>query len=348
VVMGDPAFGLVCQNRDDNGDWVSGAGFAWAKWLDARMNRAESSRVLYVACTRAADLLLLSGCSEGSRGDNWLKQILEAWPAESEGPDDEVIELNGFGLRVRRPVYLEPVPAAKAPFGGRPAAEDVAEPLDERRIRPVEPGLGAVAATALPRLLGDDPVPVRPFRTPDKRHGTALGDLVHLALSQWDCLAEDAGARRQRLGRWAVRLGLTEPLASQIVRRAEQTISAFRGSELYRRASAASERYAELPFALPVGGSTVRGALDLLFQDEQGHWTLVDWKTNYVPPGVPSVAAEERHRTQLAVYAQAARAFTGQMPKTVVCFLRPSVRAVAYARDLLEAEWERVCRELQG
>ncbi len=347
VVMGDPAFGLVCQDRDDNGDWVSGAGFAWARWLDRRMDRAESNRVLYVACTRAADLLLLSGCSEGSRGDNWLKQVLEAWPTDSQGQEDEVLQLDGFGLRLRRPAYVEPVPAAKAPARGRPAAGDGAQPLDESRIRPVEPGLGAVAATALPRLLGDDPVPVRPFRTPDKRHGTALGDLVHLALSQWDCLAEDAGARQERLARWALRLGLTEPLAFDIVERAEQALSAFLGSDLYRRASVARERYTELPFALPVAGSTVRGALDLLFRDEQGGWTLVDWKTNYVPAGEASAKAEREHRTQLAVYAQAARAFTGEMPKTVVCFLRPTVREVAYARDVLEKEWERVCRALR-
>ncbi|MGI6209893.1 MAG: UvrD-helicase domain-containing protein, partial [Anaerolineae bacterium] len=88
-VMGDPAYGLVCMDRDENGDWVKPAGYAWAEWLDGRMERAESNRVFYVACTRAADLLVLSG--RPGTSDSWLAQVMRAWEIAPEGPEDEAL-----------------------------------------------------------------------------------------------------------------------------------------------------------------------------------------------------------------------------------------------------------------
>lgn len=346
VVMGDPAYGLVCQDRDDNGDWIGGAGFAWAKWLEGRMDLAESFRVLYVACTRAADRLLLSG-RPGS-GDTWLAMVMDAWQVSAEGPEDEVVGFGGYSLRVRRPPYREPEPAgyqaARSTRGGRGSDSAV----DLARVHEVKAPVGAVAATTLARLLEGASRPPRPFRPWSARVGPALGDLVHLALSDWACLEGGDGALRGRLERWAARLDLGDDVAERAIGGALKTLHGFRGSPLFVRACAASERYTELPFALPVGGSTVRGALDLLFRDDQGGWTLVDWKTDYVVEDEAVARAEREHRTQLAVYAQAARAFTGGMPHTLICFLRPHVRELPYTREALDEEWVRIGTALRG
>ncbi|MCA9947840.1 MAG: hypothetical protein KC449_30370, partial [Anaerolineales bacterium] len=82
-ILHDPAFGLVCQRRDELGEWQKPAGFLWAEWLNEQMELAESKRLLYVACTRAADLLILSGRQSG--GANWLNDICAAWEIEAEG-----------------------------------------------------------------------------------------------------------------------------------------------------------------------------------------------------------------------------------------------------------------------
>ncbi len=347
VVMGDPAYGLVCQDRDDNGDWIGGAGFAWAKWLDGRMDRAESFRVLYVACTRAADRLLLSGRPGSSTSDTWLAMVMDAWQVAAEGPEEEVVGFEDYSVRVRRPAYREPEPSGYHPARSTRSGGDVIA-VDPARIREVKAPVGAVAATTLARLLEGASRPPRPFRPRSARVGPALGGLVHLALSDWVCLEGDDGALRGRLERWAARLGLSNDLAERAVGGALKTLHGFRRSGLYAKACAAQERYTELPFALPVGGSTVRGALDLLFRDDGEGWILVDWKTDYVAEDEAVARAEREHRAQLAVYAQAARAFTGAAPRTFICFLRPHIRELNYSPHDLEEEWERVQRALQG
>ena len=72
-ILHDPEFGVVCQLRDANGDWVKPASYLWAEWLNERMELAESRRLLYVACTRAADLLILSGKPGEPR--SWLTAL---------------------------------------------------------------------------------------------------------------------------------------------------------------------------------------------------------------------------------------------------------------------------------
>ena len=58
----DPNAGPVCDPpRDDPGDKTKPFAVAWAKALTARREQAEHRRLLYVAATRAADHLILSG-----------------------------------------------------------------------------------------------------------------------------------------------------------------------------------------------------------------------------------------------------------------------------------------------
>ncbi|MEX2274792.1 MAG: ATP-dependent DNA helicase [Actinomycetota bacterium] len=58
--------------------------------------------------------------------------------------------------------------------------------------------------------------------------------------------------------------------------------------------------YAERPFLLRVGESTVRGRIDAIYGDEDGAWEVVDYKTGRVPPADDPVA-----RLQLDLYALA-------------------------------------------
>ncbi len=86
-ILHDPAYGLVCKGRDDNGDWTSPASFTWASWMDKRMDEAESRRLLYEACTRTANLLILSG-KVGER-NSWLQKVLSAWEIDAVVEDEE-------------------------------------------------------------------------------------------------------------------------------------------------------------------------------------------------------------------------------------------------------------------
>ena len=88
-ILHDPMFGLVCQVREENGDWAKPMSYRWAEWLDGRMEQAESKRLLYVACTRAADLLILSGSAK--ENGSWLGTLAAAWDldlGEERGRED--------------------------------------------------------------------------------------------------------------------------------------------------------------------------------------------------------------------------------------------------------------------
>jgi DNA helicase-2/ATP-dependent DNA helicase PcrA len=54
----------------------------------------------------------------------------------------------------------------------------------------------------------------------------------------------------------------------------------------------------EVPFETTVGGLVLRGRIDAVFADDDGGWTVVDWKTGAEPTGTARRAAE----VQLAAY----------------------------------------------
>ncbi|GAB3941819.1 ATP-dependent helicase [Corynebacterium tapiri] len=91
--------------------------------------------------------------------------------------------------------------------------------------------------------------------------------------------------------------GIDEPAvdAAQL----EELKEAFLASEWAQR----TPTYVEHPFEVSIGETMVRGRMDAIFQDSDGTWTVVDWKTGHVPTGQQLRSAE----IQLAVYAEAWR-----------------------------------------
>jgi ATP-dependent exoDNAse (exonuclease V) beta subunit len=87
--------------------------------------------------------------------------------------------------------------------------------------------------------------------------------------------------------------------------------------ELLRRARTAADRGAcrrETPVALSLaGGTVVEGIVDLAFE-ENGIWTVVDYKTDREL----AAAGEERYRRQVAIYAAAIAQATGQGAKATI------------------------------
>jgi DNA helicase-2/ATP-dependent DNA helicase PcrA len=63
----------------------------------------------------------------------------------------------------------------------------------------------------------------------------------------------------------------------------------------------------EVPFATVLDGVVIRGRMDAVFQDADGTYDVVDWKTGRMPSGVDAKAAA----VQLAAYRQAWAALAG-------------------------------------
>lgn len=95
----------------------------------------------------------------------------------------------------------------------------------------------------------------------------------------------------------------------------EQLKASFEASHWARRTPA----YVERPFELAIGDAVVRGRIDAIFEDADG-WTVVDWKTGQKPRPADMEAA----KLQLAVYREAWRRITddGRKVRAVFFYVR--------------------------
>jgi len=96
--------------------------------------------------------------------------------------------------------------------------------------------------------------------------------------------------------------------------------------------AAAQQMYRELEFILawPPGTDTpdapyLRGYIDCLYQDANGNWRLVDYKTGHASEETLTQAAAA-YEMQMLAYGLAAEEILGQPPDALVlCFLRPGL-----------------------
>ena len=76
------------------------------------------------------------------------------------------------------------------------------------------------------------------------------------------------------------------------------TFAELKDSFLQSRWSDRTPSFVEHPFEVVIGGHVIRGRMDAVFQEPDGTWLVVDWKTGQTPKG-PEMAAAI---IQLAVY----------------------------------------------
>jgi len=374
-VLHDPEFGIVCELRDANGDWCKPAGYRWAKWLDERMELAESRRLLYVACTRAADLLILSGKPGEPR--SWLTALTGAWDLAPDEAVDTVVQRAGYSLAVCCPVPLsengerdgrsfdsrpphsaalrsgcsgQPDPARRPGGHDNSGAAGMAEMSPLALPLPFALAPRPIAVTHLQRRLdeeaGELPV-LRPAVLAGRADGRPqsaprylVGNLAHRALADWKCLSMPSEELRSRLAAWARRSGLTEPGAVEhAVDQVLHLLGNLRRSTLFGDIAGAEERHAEIPFSLATPAGVLHGVIDLLFRDRAGGWRLVDWKTEPVGKEQALQDAVRPHLLQLAVYARAAERFLGLRPRVEVCFLARVAAVYPCTAAELEAAW---------
>lgn len=281
---------------------------AFHSWL-TRLERAREDeeywRILYVACTRAADYLCLTGiqAGEGAR-PTWVSAAVEAFEL---APADLV--------DVRKP---EPVDAAQMRRLSRapapiPDAEDeveVAAPLVARpRVIPIRT---STPVTALREEAG-----------PAARaagHGDGLaalrGNVAHRALElRYGRGTEpdvDALAREMR------EAALPGEALRRVADEVRDMMERFESTPLARVLRGA-EAHFEVPFVYDWDGVPVHGVLDLAYVAD-GHWNIVDFKTDALRGSLRD--ASWPYLAQLGLYGLALERATGSRPALSLLFLR--------------------------
>ena len=265
---------------------------------------AEHKRLFYVAATRAADTLYVSG-DEAGRGDAWLKSAKEALEGGPTG-----------GVEVR-----PPLPVDMRSIARRPAPSPVAAPPEDAEVDYM------ADLVARPRVIPlRSSTPVTALKEPASadaftRHGDGLGlvrgNLAHVAIELWFTTGE-----RPSLPRLARTLGadLDERAATQVVTEVDTMLDLFDASPLAATLRDPDTRaHFELPFSWDWDGVPVHGTIDLAYE-AGGAWRVVDFKTDDVRGDVADTAAP--YLPQLALYASALERATGQRPEASLLFLR--------------------------
>lgn len=269
---------------------------------------AEERRLLYVAATRAAELLVVSRFKEGRSPWSQLEPFLEGCPALTPGP-------------VPAPEESELPALTVFPEEGefRARWQDLATPGFRRRsitaaVREGQPE-ALMAALEAPAELGPD-------------GGAAWGTLIHRLLEHCMRRPELTATELTRLARWFT---YQDELLSELAEEAVRSVESVRASDFWGQAMQAGERLVEVPFALTQPGEDGQetlyyGVLDLALRQREG-WDIVDYKTDRRE----LEELVDRYAAQVLTYAQLWRHLTGEEVRYAGLF---GVREMKLSRDL--------------
>jgi ATP-dependent helicase/nuclease subunit A len=296
---------------------------ATADRIRSRENE-ESNRLLYVAMTRAAEHLILSySCGKKKPGE-WAKKVDEMFRLADRPPSPEahILEADGFQARVLI-TDVDPPPDANtmADPGFEVTAQDRAQVFQIPRPVLDEQYETATNATSLatfarcPRRYYLE----RYIGWNDGRHGRFDAEQVSegsdlIEENDPEGSAAELGSKVHEL--LANRPGFYSDTARELAK-------VFFESDLGRLAAKAARAEREWDFIADLGGTLVRGSIDLWFE-ENGQVSLVDYKTDDVAAGEVSERAAA-YAPQLALYAIALEQALGKRPaRAYLHFLRPN------------------------
>ncbi len=278
------------------------AGWEELEKAEEVFDEAEKLRLLYVAATRAREMLVVSvwkqGKSENAQGP-WC--ALAPYLAE-ELPDPG-------------PSPAAPGPAPLSAVG--PELEAFRAERSRRRQASAAPTYAVVSVTDVAHT-GDKPAWESAGR------GMSWGRVLHGVL---EAAMRDPKADLRLI---AANLLAQEERPAGDLDDVLRIVEGVRQSPLWKRALASKTRLAEVPFALPVAaaelkrpsvpaGTTLQGAIDLVFEEDDG-WVLVDYKSDTVTPD-NRAALEAFYAPQIDHYRRYWERLTGRPTRAGLFFL---------------------------
>jgi len=176
---------------------------------------------------------------------------------------------------------------------------------------------------------GEDRGPQGDYDSPSAREErTARGAAVH-ALLEWSEANGWSEPPEELVRRHAVAAGL-DPDADGLSAALLEPVRGWLGSSLRERIGAARRIRAEVPILLGVGGTVLRGSIDLLVEREDAPPLVVDYKTDRLGGDGPAERAAN-YDTQRTIYALAVAEALG-VPEVEVAYVfleRPEEPALA-------------------
>ncbi len=319
-------------------------GFEVAKPVDEQMDHHERIRLLYVACTRARDHLVVSlhrkARPDGPPPDERSLTSAELLANACHGaPHQQPLTAttdNGAATHTRAQHIAPPPPlpqwraaiASVRARAARPAAISASHlegVLEATSPRPATTNrLGEPTDAGLAKDARDLELP--PWNK--GRYGTAIGRAVHAVLQTVD-LATGTGLDEAAAGQ-AIAEGVADS-ADLIAQLAQAALT----SDIVQYA-ATNQYWRETYVGTVIGDRVLEGVIDLLYRDHNG-LVIVDYKTDAVPVAALDTRVDY-YRPQMAAYAAAIEAATGDaVARCVLLFLSPTGTQHRDVQDLTAA-----------
>lgn len=354
-------FGAVVKLPESFGQPHENLALTMIRRLETDADAEETKRLFYVACTRAADYLILSAGLDpyNRRHSPWFELVESRFDVSTGLPRTDPLLGSSAGATAGREtipaikVHLRP-PEASRPSGTSERLRTVpqlgeflrsAEPTEVPHLaQKMNRDAGELPPLSVSRLetvdaelrgivhVRDDRLRELADATLDLDQATALGSLVHTVMERinfsqaanWPQLLEEvAGCSRDHLN-------------DETVNMARQMLSRLMTSSIVADLTEARTLHREVEFALRWPGSSsqpqptlIRGVIDVLYEDANGGWHVLDYKTN----DFSTLAADEHllapYELQLGVYGHAVNQWFGEPPRELsLVVLRPTVRRI--------------------
>lgn len=301
----DTGIALDCtKDRDDK----KPAFYLAANGLNRQMEEEEKKRLFYVALTRARDylgLFLQTNARFSTSFALWLESILDL-PKATISEEGFNHQLNDQGmqicLRQVQPTAISP--AAKTSTDLEPERQQTSFALLESPAPDgQEPGLPPIRWQSLMRISpGEDEASVHP---------TILGSYFHLLMSETQNPAEPKEENFLELCFHPEIAVWHQALQETLIKEGKRLSKIFAGSQLQELLRSARRTIHETPYTMIREGKLQSESRpDLILEDAQGSWHIIDYKTDHFD--LSEIEKQtETHREQLSRYATDFAALSG-------------------------------------
>jgi ATP-dependent helicase/nuclease subunit A len=309
-VVGEPLAHICLQNRRDEGKpariLAEPAGWETHAREEERYRQAEEIRLLYVAATRAQNILLISTYPRKPEKSAWY--LLEDFLQEAE--------------QLFVPELLPHSQTIDAPPVTPAALEQARKEQALAMARITAPSYIRTTVTDL----------AKGSETPDRFHtgrGRAWGNMLHKAL--------------EILVREEENVNLDEMVTSLVCGRTfdaapceeiHAILQEVMATPFWQRLRLSAAKYTEVPFGLRYDQTHLTGTVDLAFREDDG-WVLVDYKTDTVRDQAHLNQLISYYSPQITEYARRWQEITGERVKERGLFFLDGMRYVALSQRYL-------------
>ena len=261
---------------------------------EEKKTRAEARRLLYVACTRARDLLIVPRPPLDAAVGAFWKELVDALPAASDA-DVRIVDAETLA-RPETPGRGRELWALSNAEGGDAVAARWQSERSRLIERAAERPFVPVSATRLVERTAPPPV-----ATVAAAGGRDFGNLVHRLL-EWVPLEDADGARAGRVRAMALALAPSFGLGEGAAHRAGEQVERVLSMPLIDRARRATRVWRELPLWFPDGAHLVEGKVDLVFEEDE-RLVVVDYKSDAITDE-QALEQAAHHAPQLQLYGR--------------------------------------------